>query len=516
MSLSYRHDIVAARSLRRAMPRLTRGAVSRPGVDFGRELRQAADSPSDLGSKPVLAKELDFVARAGAASAPGDCCAGIANEPGRYIRARLDSRAPRPGRESDNRQGGGGAHLDPMILTLNAGSSSIKFAAFRFESNADLKPLASGQIEGLGAAAAKGQIETADGEATPIELAPSGGGRIDHDAAMAAILDWLRQAGHDRSVAAVGHRIVHGGTDLVEPTLIDDPAMAKIRRLIPLAPLHQPHNIAGVEASMKAFPSTPQVACFDTAFHRSHPFVSDVFALPRSYYDEGVRRYGFHGISYEYVTRKLKTVAPSIALKNVIIAHLGNGASMCAVKEGRSIASTMAFTALDGLSMGTRCGQIDPGVLLYLMTEKRMNADQISDLLYKESGLKGMSGLSQDMRELEASDSPAARDAIAYFVARARRELGGLAATLDGADAIVFTAGIGEHAWRVRESILSGMEWMGVDLDREANRAGAEIITSPSSRTTVFVLPTNEERMIAEHTVATARVAKSGGAVAPA
>jgi acetate kinase len=259
-----------------------------------------------------------------------------------------------------------------------------------------------------------------------------------------------------------------------------------------------------VEVATKAFPSTPQVACFDTAFHRSHPFVSDTFALPRSYYDEGVRRYGFHGLSYEYIVRKMRRVAPEIARNEMIIAHLGNGASMCAVKDGRSIASTMSFTALDGLAMGTRCGQIDPGVLLYLMTQKKMSADQISNLLYENSGLKGMSGLSQDMRELEASDSPAAREAIDYFVARARSELGALTATVNGAKAIVFTAGIGEHAGKVREAILAGMEWMGVQLDGEANCANAEIISAKGSPTVVFVIPTDEERMIAEHAVSAA------------
>ena len=221
---------------------------------------------------------------------------------------------------------------------------------------------------------------------------------------------------------------MHGGPDYAEPVLIDDATLAKLKALIPLAPLHQPHNVAGVEAAMKAFPSTPQVACFDTAFHRSHPFINDTYALPRSYYDEGVRRYGFHGLSYEFITRKLRTIAPQIAREDVIIAHLGNGASMCAVHDGRAVATTMGFTALDGLAMGTRCGQIDPGVVLYLMAEKKMSADAISDLLWKNSGLKGMSGLSQDMRELEASDSPAARDAIAYFVVphptRTRRPCG--------------------------------------------------------------------------------------------
>ena len=390
-----------------------------------------------------------------------------------------------------------------MVLTLNAGSSSLKFAAFHFDNSSKLDPLASGEIEGLGTGAAKGRIKTVRGETAEIGLARSG---ADHDAAMAAILDWLRKSGDDRSVAAIGHRIVHGGLDLIEPTLIDEQVLAKIRRLILLAPLHQPHNIAGIEAATKAFPSVPQVACFDTAFHRGHPFVDDTFALPRSYYDEGVRRYGFHGISYEYIARELRNVAPSVALKNVIIAHLGNGASMCAVHDGRSIASTMSFTALDGLSMGTRCGQLDPGVVLYLMAEKKMSVDEISDLLWKNSGLKGMSGISQDMRELEASDSPAARDAIAYFVSRIRRELAGLAATVDGVEAVVFTAGIGENSWKVREAVLKGMEWMGIRLDAEANRANAQIISAKHSPTTVFIIPTNEELMIAEHAVRTAAV----------
>ena len=318
---------------------------------------------------------------------------------------------------------------------------------------------------------------------------------------MGSILDWLKKAGYDSSIAAVGHRIVHGGPDYAEPVLIDDATLAKLKALIPLAPLHQPHNVAGVEAAMKAFPSMPQVACFDTAFHRSQPFINDTYALPRSYYDEGVRRYGFHGLSYEFITRKLRTIAPQIAREDVIIAHLGNGASMCAVHDGRAVATTMGFTALDGLSMGTRCGQIDPGVVLYLMTEKKMSADAISDLLWKNSGLKGMSGLSQDMRELEASDSPAARDAIAYFVSRIRRELASLAAAVNGAEAIVFTAGIGEHSWKVREAALKDMEWMGVHLDRQANRANAQIISAKTSPTTIFVIPTNEELMIAEHTI---------------
>ncbi len=395
--------------------------------------------------------------------------------------------------------------MSKVILTLNAGSSSLKFAVFSLADGGALNPLASGEIEGIGATA-KGAVKTSSGDASELALDPKAGG-VDHLAAMGAILGWLKEAGYADSVAAVGHRVVHGGPDLGQPILVNVEALAKLRRLIPLAPLHQPHNIAGIEAAMKAFPGTPEVACFDTAFHRSHPFVSDTFALPRSYYEEGVRRYGFHGLSYEYIMQTLRKIAPQNAREDVVIAHLGNGASMCAVHDGRSIASTMGFTAVDGLPMGTRCGQLDPGVLLYLMTEKRMSAEAITELLYKNSGLKGMSGISQDMRELEASDSPAAREAIDYFVARARRELAGLAAVVDGPEAIVFTAGIGEHAWKVREAILSGMEWMGIHLDIEANRASAEIISAKSSPTIVFVIPTDEERMIAEHTVVTAGVA---------
>jgi acetate kinase len=404
---------------------------------------------------------------------------------------------------------GGVTQLDSVILTLNAGSSSLKFAAFTLSDGGEPRELASGQVEGIGATA-KGSVTTAAGEKSALSFERSTG-HVDHVAAMAAILGWLRHASYDSSVAAVGHRIVHGGPDMAEPVLLDEATLAKLKALIPLAPLHQPHNVAGVEAAMKAFPSTPQVACFDTAFHRSHPFIDDTFALPRSYYDEGVRRYGFHGLSYEFITRKLRAIAPKVARQDVIIAHLGNGASMCAVHNGRAVASTMGFTALDGLAMGTRCGQLDPGVVLYLMAEKKMSADEISDLLWKNSGLKGMSGLSQDMRELEASDSPAARDAIAYFVSRVRRELAALSATVNGAEAIVFTAGIGEHSGKVREAALEDMEWMGVHLDPDANRANAEIISAEHSPTIVFVIPTNEELMIAEHTARTAGVGKPRG-----
>jgi acetate kinase len=277
--------------------------------------------------------------------------------------------------------------------------------------------------------------------------------------------------------------------------------LADLQALVPLAPLHEPFNIAGILAAKEAWPHVQQVACFDTAFHRSHPFVDDVFALPRRYYDEGVRRYGFHGLSYEYIVGRLAEVAPLHAAGRVVVAHLGNGASMCAIRDGHSVASTMGFTALDGLPMGTRCGQLDPGVVLYLMQTRNMDAAAISDLLYRESGLKGLSGVSHDMRELEASDKPEAQQAIEYFVFRIRRELGGMAAVLKGIDAFVFCGGIGENAWRVRERVLEGMEWIGIELDRFANRANAQVISSERSRVRVFVIPTDEEMMIARHTV---------------
>ncbi len=397
--------------------------------------------------------------------------------------------------------------MSKIILTFNAGSSSLKFAAFGID-NGDVTHIAAGQVEGIGATA-KGSAHRATGEKAELKFDPAAG-RVDHQVATGAIFAWLESVGYASGIVAVGHRVVHGGLDLTQPTVVDASVLTKLRKLIPLAPLHEPHNIAGIEAAMKAFPSIPQVACFDTAFHRTHPFVSDTFALPRSYYDEGIRRYGFHGLSYEYITRRLFSIAPQIAREDVIVAHLGNGASMCAIKNGRSMASTMGFTALDGLPMGTRCGQLDPGVLLYLMSEKKMGAQQISDLLYKESGLKGMSGISQDMRELEASDSPRAREAIEYFVHRIRRELAGLAATVEGVEGVVFTGGIGEHSWRVRKAVLTGMEWMGIQLDEEANLASTQIISAKTSPAMVFVIPTDEEQMIAEHTIATTKVSGAG------
>lgn len=384
------------------------------------------------------------------------------------------------------------------VLTLNAGSSSVKFALFSID-DPETTALAVGLAEMLGAER-RITVRDAEGAQTHRDVWASDPGTPFHTEALARVLAWRGDAFPEANVVAVGHRVVHGGTHYDAPVAISDEVLGRLRSLVPLAPLHQPHNLAGILAARAAWPDVPQVACFDTAFHRTHPFVNDVFALPLAFLDMGVRRYGFHGLSYEYITQKLRRIAPLHAAGRVIVAHLGNGASMCAIRDGQSIASSMGFTALDGLPMGTRCGQLDPGVVLFLMQEKGMTAEAITDLLYRESGLKGLSGISHDMRDLEASDREEARQAIEYFVFRVRRELGGLAAALEGLDAVVFCGGIGEHAWRVRERALEGMGWIGIDLDRGANLQGAEVISSPLSRVKVFVIPTNEEAMIASHT----------------
>ncbi len=388
--------------------------------------------------------------------------------------------------------------MSNRILTLNAGSSSIKFSLFELavvDGQGEL--LVHGQVEGLGSSP-RFLAQSACG-ATLAEQSFARQELPDHHAALIPILDLVETRFPDRPVAAVGHRVVHGGPHFAAPALIEDDVLAALHELEPLAPLHQPHNLAGIAAARAAFPQAAQIACFDTAFHRSHPWVSDTFALPRSFYDEGVRRYGFHGLSYEYVTGELADIAPHHAAGRVVIAHLGNGASMCATQGGQSVGSSMGFTALDGLPMGTRCGQLDPGVVLYLMQSRGMTVGEISDLLYKSSGLKGLSELSHDMRELESTATPKALQAIEYFVFRIRRELGALTAILSGLDALVFCGGIGEHAWRVRERVCQGFEWLGIELDETSNRDGTTVISSQRSRVRVFVIPTNEELMIARH-----------------
>jgi acetate kinase len=316
---------------------------------------------------------------------------------------------------------------------------------------------------------------------------------------------WLADALNHR-VVVVGHRVVHGGTRFVEPVVVTDAVIEGLASLAPLAPLHQPHNVAGIRAAMAAFPGVPQVACFDTAFHRGHAFEADAFAIPRRFYDEGVRRYGFHGLSYEFIAQRLRKVDAAAAAGKTVVAHLGNGASLCAIQAGRSIASTMGFTALDGVPMGTRSGAIDPGVLLYLLDEMKLDAKEIETLLYRESGLLGLSGISSDMRELEASAAPEAAQAIACFTYAVRRAIGSLAAAMDGIDCLVFTAGIGENSPRIRREVMAGLGFLGLEADEKSNDSNGPRISAAASRVSAYVIGTNEEAMIARHALAAAGI----------
>ncbi|MEM9756752.1 MAG: acetate/propionate family kinase [Pseudomonadota bacterium] len=382
------------------------------------------------------------------------------------------------------------------LLTLNAGSSSLKFGLF----TAAADVVMGGQVDRIGGAARLVLQDASGGDLAAMDLEAG-----DHAAALAAVLNAVADRYPLADIVAVGHRVVHGGLNHAAPILLDDDALADLARLTPFAPLHQPHNLAGVAAARAAFPDAVQIACFDTAFHRRHPFVNDTFALPRRYYEAGVRRYGFHGLSYDFVTAQLAREAPTLHAGRVVIAHLGNGASMCAVRGGQSIASSMGFSALDGLPMGTRSGQVDPGVLLYLMDQEGLSTQAVAELLYKKSGLLGLSGLSHDMRVLLASDTTEAAQAIDYFCFRIRRELGGLAAALEGLDAVVFTGGIGENAAPIRERVCRGMGWLGIELDPRRNAAGARVISTDLSRVHVMVIPTNEEQVIAEAAAAAMR-----------
>jgi acetate kinase len=380
--------------------------------------------------------------------------------------------------------------MSASLLTLNAGSSSLKFAVYGYDGN---EPLASGLADRIGPDGTM-VLRTADGSTiSPAEKSDVSS----HEAALRSILALLQAHLGRLDVAAVGHRIVHGGIKYAAPVLLDAPLLKELETLVPFAPLHQPHNLAGVRAALAAFPSAAQIGCFDTAFHRSHPLVNDMFALPREYYDKGVRRYGFHGLSYDYIASELLRTVPQIAEGKVIVAHLGNGSSMCAMRNGRSIASTMGFSALDGLPMGTRCGQLDPGVVLYLMDQEGLSAKEISDILYKKSGLLGLSGLSNDMRELEAARTAEAAQAIDYFVFRIQRELGAMAAALGGIDALVFCGGIGENSQIIRSRVCERLDWMGIEIDPACNNANAQIISSEISRVQVMVIRTNEELVIA-------------------
>jgi len=385
------------------------------------------------------------------------------------------------------------------ILVLNAGSSSLKFTLYA-SSAAGPRPLVRGQVEGL--------------TTTPAFVARDAQDRVvqqrdwpDRDAlgqagAVTYVLDFVRQQQSQQTLAAVGHRVVHGGEEFDAPVRIDAEVLARLERLVPLAPLHQPHNLAPMRVIAERAPTVPQVACFDTSFHRTQEPVARAFGLPSEITERGVRRYGFHGLSYEYIADVFPRFDPAAARGRVVAAHLGNGASMCAMKAGRSIATTMGFTALDGLMMGTRAGALDPGVVLYLLDELEMDARAIERLLYHQSGLLGVSGVSSDMRTLLSSDDPRAAFAIALFCYRVRRELGSLAAALGGIDAIVFTGGIGEHAAPIRERICLDAQWLGVALDERSNAAGGPRISGEASRVSAWVIPTDEESMIARHTLA--------------
>jgi acetate kinase len=381
------------------------------------------------------------------------------------------------------------------VAVLNAGSSSIKFALY--EAGRDGALLFHGQVENIGLAA---HLAVADASGATVAERRWGKGELDHHGATDEILKLGRELLAGRPVLAFGHRVVHGGTEFAAPVRIDASVMAALKKLVPLAPLHQPHNIAPIEFIAAAAPNIPQVACFDTAFHRSQAALAQEFALPRDLTAAGVRRYGFHGLSYDFIVSRLVEIDPALAKSRLVIAHLGNGASLCAVAQGRSVASTMGFTAVDGLMMGTRSGALDPGVLLYLMQEGGLDAKAIEDLIYRRSGLLGVSGISSDMRTLRQSKAPEAAEAIALFVYRIVREIGSLAAALGGLDGLVFTAGIGEHDAATRAEVVAGCRWLGVELDAARNRRGDGRISTDGSTASAWVVPTDEERMIARYT----------------
>ena len=390
--------------------------------------------------------------------------------------------------------------MDDYALVLNAGSSSLKFCVYRRPSQNAWGLESRGQIDGIGTAPTL-SAKDADGRMLDSEALDPGAVR-DGRSALDRLAAWLRGRYGGSRVLGVGHRVVHGGARFAGPTLVTPDVLDELRGLSPLAPLHQPYNVGAIEAVADRLPGVPQVACFDTSFHRGQPAVAEVVALPRDICRRGVQRYGFHGLSYEYIASVLPQVAPEIAHGRVIVAHLGSGASLCAMNDGKSMDSTLGFTALDGLCMGTRPGAIDPGVVLYLFQGLGLSGKEVETILYKKSGLLGISGISNDMRDLVGRDEPGARLAVDYFVYRAAREIGGLAAVLGGLDAIVFTAGIGENSPVIRRRICEASAWLGVDVDPDANDRKGPRISRPNSRVSAWVIPTNEELMIARHTAA--------------
>jgi len=382
-------------------------------------------------------------------------------------------------------------------LVLNAGSSSLKFCVFERPNDEDWRLASRGQIEGIGASA---RIVAKDAAGRIlVDRKPEGEVRDGH-AALESIAAWLRSIYDRDQVLGVGHRVVHGGARYSGPVVITTEVLAELRRLIPLAPLHQPYNLAAIEAVSERMPHVPQVACFDTSFHRSQAAVADVIPVPEEIRRAGVQRYGFHGLSYEYIASVLPSVAPEIARRRVIVAHLGSGSSLCALRDGESVDNTLGFTALDGLCMGTRPGAIDPGVILYLFQNLGLTAKEVEIILYKKSGLLGISGISNDMRSLLQAGDARARLAVDYFVYQAAKQIGGLAAVLGGIDGLVFTAGIGENSAEIRRRIAHASAWLGIELDDDANAEARPRISTPGSKVSVWVIPTNEELMIARQT----------------
>jgi acetate kinase len=387
--------------------------------------------------------------------------------------------------------------MDDYALVLNAGSSSLKFCVFARPPEGAWRFEARGQIEAIGTAA---RLTAKNGAGEELADEPLGAAVRDGRGALDALAAWLRSRYAGARVLGVGHRVVHGGARFAGPTRITPEVLEELRALIPLAPLHQPHNVAAIEAVFDRLPDVPQVACFDTSFHRGQPAVAELLPLPRELRSSGLQRYGFHGLSYEYVASTLPEVAPEIARGRVIVAHLGSGASVCALRDGKSVDSSFGFTALDGLCMGTRPGALDPGVVLHLFQGLGLSGAGVEAILYKKSGLLGISGLSNDMRDLLESSEPAARLAVDYFVYQAAKQIGGLAAVLGGIDGLVFTAGIGENSAEIRRRVCESCAWLGIELDRDANVRRGPRISTPASRASAWVVPTNEELMIARHT----------------
>jgi acetate kinase len=384
------------------------------------------------------------------------------------------------------------ATTEPLIGVINAGSSSVKFSIYERD-----RRILSGQVDGIGARPSASATGPNGETIAPPDLGakpPTVPSEV-----LPAILPWARERLGARHLGALGHRVVHGGLHHSRPARVTPELIAELEALVPLAPLHEPHNLAPIKMAMTLNPELPQVACFDTAFHRTAPEVEQAFALPYAFFEEGIRRYGFHGLSYEYIASVLPERAPEIANGRVVVAHLGNGCSACAMRNRMSIATTMGFTALDGLPMGTRCGELDAGVVLHLMQQKSMSAEQLVDLLYRRSGMLGLSGISSDFRELLASDNPRARFAVEVFCYRVAGHIASLAAALGGLDGIVFTAGVGENAAPVRSAICRACSWLGVELDEAANRGHKERISTPSSRVGAYVIRTDENLMIARH-----------------